>query len=406
MLPHDWAGAMSDLIKDIRDGIRSDPRRFLFSVSSIMVGLLSLIVLTTVSRGLNRQAEEIIHGLDVNAFGVFTRSGENGRSGRPLITDDRDMLRENLDRAIVAGFRSYQVETPGSEQSVNVVAADIELPAIRGWRVVAGRHLDRADMLGRERLSLISRALSERWGWGVDSIIMLGRVTFRVVGVVDTGYNRRVDAEPTGAHLFGESVVFVPLGQTAYWSREPDFDPARLDGLFVRMPDTAGYQRGLALSHSLLSHPRSDAPAAYWITPDELVAGTRELQNTLRFTLGFIVVLSLTLGMTTLVGMMTASVRVRTQEIGLRRALGADDWSIRGLFVFEAVVVTSSAYAIAYAIALLLNFLYGSLLPVELVFDVRASLIPLGIALVSGVCASLVPAEMARRIEPAIALRH
>jgi putative ABC transport system permease protein len=103
-------------------------------------------------------------------------------------------------------------------------------------------------------------------------------------------------------------------------------------------------------------------------------------------------------------------VNERTKEIGIRKALGATPYSVVGMILFEAILITGLAGCIGLVLGVgLLNGI-SSMMPANDFFrnpevDFTVALIATGVLIVAGTLAGLMPAIRASRIRPVVALR-
>ncbi len=393
-------------IRDVILGIRSDVGRFLMSLGAIAVGMFSLVMLIVVTRGLDNQAESLIRSLGVNVIGVISLPQQKGSNGISINTETSKTIAAAFPGVSISNVRVSSSPTLGTVQKVEVIATDEYLMDIRQWDLLSGRFLDAADLRLRERVAVVSEQLALSWGWTINSIIILGQSTFRVVGVIRSNTGNQDDLNGNDQHLFGNNTVIVPITLQPYWSNQSRKDVDALDAIYLKVNSNQSFPKVLRGIRQILDDPVYDQSTIYLVSPYKLVAGTRTLQNTLNMTLGFLVVLSVGLGGMTMVGLMVANVRERRAEIGLRRAMGATKWQIQLLFVIESIFVSISALAVGLVIGGVVLLMLGDRLPVPVSISYSVLGIPVIVSMASGLVASIWPALLASRIEPCIALRH
>jgi len=116
--------------------------------------------------------------------------------------------------------------------------------------------------------------------------------------------------------------------------------------------------------------------------------------------------LALVLAAVGIFGVISYSVAQRTQELGIRRALGAGTGSVMGLVLGQGMGLTAIGVAIglagAFALARLLQSLLFSITPADAVTYVAVGLVLSTVAFV----ASYLPARRAAKVDPMVALRH
>jgi putative ABC transport system permease protein len=285
---------------------------------------------------------------------------------------------------------------PGREMelSTHVRVADTGYFAAMGIPLLRGRHFTDYETAEARRVVLISEAMARRHFPGEDplgkrvSVQMFEKPTpTEIVGVVgDVRYDSLTDeAQPT---------VYFP---------HPDLTYPFMT-LVVR---TAG-------------DPAEMTPAVRRevraIDPEQPVADVRTMNQVMADTVGRArfntLLLALFAGLATLLaavgifGVMNYSVTLRTREIGLRMALGAQPARVLALVLRQGLLLTLAGVGLGLAGALALTRLMSSLLyGVEATDPVTFAAIALLLTLVS-LLACYLPARRATRIDPLTALRH
>src|SRR5690606_26959273 len=128
----------------------------------------------------------------------------------------------------------------------------------------------------------------------------------------------------------------------------------------------------------------------------------------------FVAIVVLLSGMNCISNIMLIVVKERTNEIGIRRALGATPWMIRGQILLESIFLTiisgMAGIALATGIIALINMQLDGMDTTEMMFanpsvDLGVVFVALSILILSGLLAGLIPAQNAIRVQPVDALR-
>ncbi len=397
---------LGSTLRDVREGIWTQPGRFGLSFTAIAIGVASLTTLIAVLGGLREKSHQIIKELGINVVGILQQGVVDQNTRTALQERHARLLARNLPSCSVSTIRCYDVPTLGTDKLLSVVATDNYLIHIRQWQLCEGRFLDSRDIDNRERNAVVSKSLSRLWGWKVGNLIMLRNIPFKIVGVVEVG-GSALDTESSDTGLMlGERIVFVPKTITPYWVTDQKTLRSTVDAIFLKVSASMDFVQAVSIAQRLLSQPDYKSNRLSWITPELLIQRIKKLQNTIKLTIGSVAIFCLILGGTILMSLMVSNVNDRVTEIGLRRAMGASQWDIAALFIVEACVVAGVAAVVATLGTHLLLVLGRHVFPVPLKLGLTSVLVPLIVALVLGIAFSYWPAKSAAKITPSEALRN
>ena len=160
-------------------------------------------------------------------------------------------------------------------------------------------------------------------------------------------------------------------------------------------------------------HPEDDRAVGNFDLYEEFskVNGLFVALKAVAYFVGVLVLLSGIIGISNI---MLIVVKERTNEIGVRRALGATPWSIRGQILMESIFLTiisgMSGIILATGVIWLVNFQLDQMDTSEMMFlnpsvDMGVVIVALSILIISGLLAGLIPAQHAIKVKPVDALR-
>ena len=134
------------------------------------------------------------------------------------------------------------------------------------------------------------------------------------------------------------------------------------------------------------------------------------MKNILKY-IGFVVIaglfitgLSLFVGAIGIMNIMFVSVKERTKEIGIRKAIGAKRRSILGQFISESAIICLIGGMIGLVIAIILSLIINQFLPTSV--DANAFILAIVISILTGVLSGFAPAYTAAKLDPVEALRY
>jgi putative ABC transport system permease protein len=278
-----------------------------------------------------------------------------------------------------------------------------------GARIVRGRGFTKADDANAPPVVLINEAFAKKFYRFEDPIgqqVMISGGDPKkdpqqtIIGIVADLKNAGID-KPAGTEVFvpwrqwpqlsvGDKVEF-PITMSAVV--RADGDPADLT----------------AAIHTLVNEMDPTLPVSNMRSMDSLMWEAVARPRFLAFLLTCFAGIALLLAAVGIYGVMAHTVAQRTQEIGLRVALGAQPKQVRALVLRQAAVLVAAGVAIGLSTALLLQFMLGK--PLRNLFygaELSQPVLLGGVAIavtVTAFLATWIPARRATKIEPTVALR-
>ena len=270
-----------------------------------------------------------------------------------------------------------------------------------GIPLIAGRYFSASDKVEGENdpmIVIINHSMAERYFPGKDPIgrrIQTGDPDPKaawetIVGVVGDVKYSGLDAAPT-------PTIYVPFNENAWasWSRE----------MYLVVRATTDPQTLISAIRLQLKNMDVTLPLAQVRTMEQLVDGSVMEERFRTWLIGGFAVLALLLSAIGIYAVVSYSVSQRTQEIGLRIALGAKSRDVLTMVLVEGVGLLAVGLLLGIGGALLATRILRTLLystsTTDLLSFVSTSLIICGVALL----ACYVPARRAAKVDPMIALR-
>ena len=232
----------------------------------------------------------------------------------------------------------------------------------------------------------------------VGQTINVGGVQFQVIGVLAS----------QGGISFGsvDSSVIVPLGSIE--GRLVGFHPDISEIRVQAQPNAvnsfqAAVESTLRIAHKLTSSEQDDFQI---VNASSIASAVSSSSKTLTKEMEAIAAISLVVGGIGVANVMLVTVRERTREIGVRRAVGATRRDVVVQFLVYAVVISVIGGIVGLGVGIAGAYIGGSALSVTPVFSTVTVGLGLGVAVAVGVLAGLGPAVQASSVEPTMALRY
>jgi len=199
--------------------------------------------------------------------------------------------------------------------------------------------------------------------------------------------------------------IYVPL-ETVLQKFERDPVANELDEVIVHLPIEADLAEQAAMISGLVGSMHNQMDDFSIVVPERLLEQSRQTQRIFNVVMGAIASISLVVGGIGIMNIMLASVLERTNEIGLRRALGARQRDISRQFILESVTISVSGallgIAVGFGIAQLVSYYSGW----ATIVTPWSLLLGVGVSVSVGLIFGIFPAKKAALISPIEALRY
>jgi putative ABC transport system permease protein len=155
-----------------------------------------------------------------------------------------------------------------------------------------------------------------------------------------------------------------------------------------------------------MRHQVSDENYVQIFPQTAILEMAKETNDSLTRMLASIASISLFVGGIGVMNIMLVSVTERTQEIGLRKALGAKEGDIKGQFLIESVILATTGGIIGIFVGIQGMYLAGIFAALTTSISIPAIILALGVSSAIGLIFGVVPAHRAAKLDPIVALRR
>jgi putative ABC transport system permease protein len=411
-----------DKWKEIFATLRSNKLRTFLTAFGVFWGVFMLMAMLSFGSSMNSGMQRQVKGMATNLLwvwgGVSTEAYEGMQPGRQTRynTDDIELLRrlpqiEYLaPRINLGGWMNSNTVQYGTKTGTFTVMGDYpEMMRIMAFSFAAGRFINQRDIAERRKVAVIGKKVVEQlFPPDVDPIgqyIKISGVYFQVIGIMGTlrtGQMGERDANTVTVPFTTMKIAFNTGDRVGFFA-------------MTAKPGTNGPELEKQVRAVLKQHHKI-APT------DDMAIGSFNMFEKFEGFATFMFVLAamswLVGGATLLAGVvgvsniMLITVKERTKEIGVRKALGASPLSIISMVMKESVVLTLLAGLIGVAAGVGLMAVADAVLSQlsDLPFgppnvSLQTVLIAVGVLVVAGMLAGIMPASHAASIKPIEALR-
>ncbi|MDA8399570.1 MAG: ABC transporter permease [Actinomycetota bacterium] len=382
-------------------GLVAHPLRTALTMLGVFIGSVAVISLVAVGQGAQASITSRVASLGTNLLSVTP----GGQVAGTLSPGDASAIGSLPGVSAVAPEVSVSgapLVLGTTETSAPVTGTTSSAASVRDLQVAVGSFLSREEVARGLQVAVLGSLAASDLGLPprrlVDRIIDVDGVPFRIIGVLAT---------KGGATTNADNVVYAPITTVEAHFVNPS--SVALSAIGISVAPKANMTTVAAEVQQTL-RSRQQLPAG---SPNDFtlfdqaqllsvaVANSLVLRN---FLIG-IAAIALLVGGIGIANIMLVTVRERTREIGVRKAIGARRSDIGLQFLAEAVLVSLAGGALGAAAGSLAAPLVGHLVRVSATASAGAVGLAVGASVVVGVLAGWLPARQAARLEPLTALR-
>jgi len=399
-------------IRISRKQLAAHKLRTALALLGIVIGVSAVIIMVAIGNGAQQEVLSKIEAMGtnlliVNAGQVQKSAGRQQIRGTvtTLILADVDAIARECSAVKVAApvqSRKIQVKYGNLSTNTTVAGTTPEFQKVRNFRVASGAFFTEEENLASRRAAVIGQSVVNNLFEGRNPIgetIRIGRVPFEVIGVM----------ESKGVDLNGfdqDDQIFIPI-RTAM---RRVFNVAYISTISIQAVNTEAVERAAAQVTEVLRDRhrlnKQQKPDDFTIQNQaDLLEAQRETTDTFTMLIGSIAGISLLVGGIGILAIMLIAIRERTNEIGLRMAVGASRKDIMTQFVLEASILSVGGGLVGILLGILgaIFVRIGTSWAVSISPDSVA--LAFGFSLLVGLFFGVYPARRASLLDPITALR-
>lgn len=413
-----------DRWEEILEALNANRFRTLLTAFGVFWGIMILVLLLALTNGLRNGVTAGFANFATNSMFMWSQSTSIPYKGMPkgrrfdFNLDDVKILKEKIPalryvspRNQLGGYSGSNNVTRNEKTGAFSIYGDYpEYIKQQPMDILEGRFLSYSDINDNRKVAVIGidvvKGLYDRGEESMGTYIKINGVNFMVIGVFKMP-NSQGDAQEDATTIY---IPFTAFAQAFNTGESIGFMAITAeDGTTI----TSLKSRITGLMRSQHTIDPADERAIGNFDLAEQFAKVNGLFNILSFVGYFVGALVLLSGVIGISNIMLIVVKERTQEIGVRRALGATPWNIKAQILQESLVLTilSGMLGIAAAAGVIwiMNYVLELKGPVENFanpsVNILVVIIALVILIVSGILAGLIPASRATQMKPVDALR-
>ena len=404
-----------DTWQEIFDSISKNKVRTGITVIGVMWGIFLLVVLLGAARGMENNFNKLFGNFATNSVFIWGQSTskpfkgfQEGKQIRLKITDVENIKAEIDGIEFVVPRYQGQGELVHNFKSTSLgVFGDYPLlDKVEKKHLVYGRWFNQNDIDEKKKVCVLEedtyKQLFDKDEYPIGEYIKINNINYLVVGL----YKNKMQMGGPGGGIHIPFTTFrqvYNMGNNIGWmmvTGKPEVDIKQMEADIK-----------LLLKNLHKVHPEDGRAFGSFNLAKEIKKITGFLIG-MQFLTWFVGIATLIAGVFAIGNILLITVKERTKEIGIRRALGAKPWEIKRHIILESVFLTTLAGALGIIaggiVLMLIDMFFGQGDDAALVnptVDIPIILIAFTTIVVLGTLIGLIPAQIAVSIKPIEALR-
>jgi putative ABC transport system permease protein len=380
--------------------------RTALTMLGVIIGVASVVALVSVAQGATAGISDRLQSLGTNLITVTpgaTRTGATrgaAGSATTLTLDDSNAL-AGLDgvQAIAPQLSTSKLIVVGSQnETTRVIGTTPGYLSVFAYQMWVGSFLNNASNDHNLRVAVIGATTADNLSLtetSIGSTILIGGLPFQLIGIM----------QPKGGTTTADDEVLIPLS-TAHELFIGSSSVSTI-GVSAVSQDAIDTVSGEITGTLEQRHGISNGVDDFTITTQSQLLGTvSSVSDVLTLLLAGIASISLLVGGIGIMNIMLVSVRERTREIGIRKAIGARGRDILSQFLVEALALSLAGGAIGIGAGVVASFVIGTYAGWGFIFSPVTVVVAVGFSLFVGIVFGVWPASQAARLDPVVALRY
>ncbi|MBD2592939.1 ABC transporter permease [Nostoc spongiaeforme FACHB-130] len=406
---------LTEIISMAVETLWSNKLRTGLTMLGVVIGIASVIAITSVGQGVQKSVENQIQALGTDVLQVLAGAARSGNirqglgSTSTLTWEDAKAIAQQAPSAdLVSAYlqRNAQVVYGGENTSTTIYGTDLNYPDARNTHPQEGRFFTQEELDSSKQVAVIGptvkRTLFGNSTQVIGEQIRIQGETYEVIGIM----------EPKGAQgpMDRDDQIFIPLtSMSGRLVGNNALTGVSVNGILIKSSN----QDKLEAAQFQVTNILRLRHEIYPPQPDDFrITNQADIVSTFTNVVGLFTIMvvaiagiSLVVGGIGIANIMLVSVVERTREIGIRKAVGATNSAILNQFLAEAIVISIVGGGIGMGSGILIAFGASSIFKFPFVISVASVVVGFGLSLFVGLVAGVIPARNAAKLDPITALR-
>ncbi len=400
-----------DYLRQAVSAMLSHRMRAFLSILGILIGVAAVIAMLAIGQGSKEAIEKQLASLGSNLLMVrpgATRSGgiasQAGVSTRFTLQDEAAIkkMSEYVSRSSPSVTGRGQIVYGSKNWNTQVEGVGVDYAELRAAVPTIGRFFTEDEVKMRNKVVLLGNTVvKEVFGEDnpIGETIKINLINFKIIGILPT--------KGAGGFHDQDDTVVIPITTAMYRVLGKEY----IDSIYVEAKDASlidatqeEITKLIIKQHRLITNEQKDSFQIFNMS--DIKKTLESTTQTMSILLGAIAAISLLVGGIGIMNIMLVSVTERTREIGLRKAIGANNKDIMTQFLIEAILMS----LIGGLAGVILGSGSAVIITMVAKWSVKISLSSIILAtvfsLIVGVVFGIWPARKASQLDPIEALRY
>lgn len=398
-----WLDRFGEAFRMALIAMNAHRMRTFLTMLGIIIGIASVVAVVALGNGSQQQILKNISSLGTNTITIFQGRGfgDNSRTAqnRTLVPAD----------AVALSQQPYvEAVSPSVSSSVTLRFGEVESTAtlngvgeqffdVRGLNFAQGQPFDAQSVAQFGQDVIIDqntkKTLFADGRNPIGEVILIGQVPSRVIGVLEAQTSMMGNSDSLNIYLPYSTVLSRFLGQS------------HVRNIIVRIKDDYS---STAAENAILTllEQRHGAKDVFSQNADSIRQTIQQTTQTMTLLISAIAIISLVVGGIGVMNIMLVSVTERTQEIGVRMAVGARQSDILQQFLIEAILVCILGGLLGVLLALAIGQVFNQFAGgnFKMIYSTQSMLLAFICSTLIGIIFGYLPAKNAAKLDPVVAL--